>query len=256
MCIGFQQTSETATVHHIMPLNSLDILGEGYDTKVKQWRAELMPKVVQTNNVRVVPSIHNTNVIFRQHKFASIKIPGEAVSTMFREQEEETEEEEHPCDLTLDTTLKTSRDWDHDHLTCTPTKLETSNLESGAFSPVSFLGPDYSFLSAEDSVNELSVYKATGIQSSMIPYSTYPSHDVNFSQMNHNNAPPNKQLTLPVCHITPLVLNMKLNQVCPNQEGSKVVGDNDDKHIKARYMHVDQQVQSLHYFHAYATRGK
>ena len=99
---------------------------------------------------------------------------------MFRGEEEETEEEEdYPCDLTLDTTLESSRDWDHDHLTSTPTKLETSIIESGASSPVSFLGPNYSFLSAEDSVNELGVYKATGIQSSIfwILTSTYPNHD-------------------------------------------------------------------------------
>ena len=39
---------------HRDTLNSLDILGEGYETKVKQWRADLMPKIVQNKNVRLI----------------------------------------------------------------------------------------------------------------------------------------------------------------------------------------------------------
>ena len=35
--------------------------------------------------------------------------------------------------------------------------------------------------------------------------------------------------------------------------GVKLVGDNVDKTVKTRYMRVDQQGHSLHYFHAYAT---
>ena len=42
----------------------------------------------------------------------------------------------------------------------------------------------------------------------------------------------------------------------PKPRGVKIVGDNVDKHIKARYMRVDQQGQSLHYFLAYATQDR
>ena len=43
---GFQQFPENWCVCHDT-LNSLDILRECDETKVKQWRAELMPKIVK-----------------------------------------------------------------------------------------------------------------------------------------------------------------------------------------------------------------
>lgn len=38
--------------------------------------------------------------------------------------------------------------------------------------------------------------------------------------------------------------------------GYKIVGDNIDKVVKPRYMRVDHQSKSLHYFHSYAVRDR
>lgn len=77
------------------------------------------------------------------------------------------EEEECVCDLTLDASLNSSLEWDNKHFTSTPTKMATTNLESYASSPVSFLGPNYSALSVEDSVSERSVDET--LQISLVP---------------------------------------------------------------------------------------
>ena len=34
----------------------------------------------------------------------------------------------------------------------------------------------------------------------------------------------------------------------------KIVGDNVDKNVKPRFMHIHSQTRSLHYFHAYAVK--
>ena len=80
------------------------------------------------------------------------------------------EEEECVCDFNLDASLNSSLEWDNKHFTSTPTKMATTNLESYASSPVSFLGPNYSALSVEDSVSERSVDET--LSTADIPSST------------------------------------------------------------------------------------
>ena len=203
---------------------------------------------------------------------------------MFREQEEEAEEEDCVCDLTLDASFDTSQDWGHNHLTCTPTKMSTSNLESDASSPVSFLGPNYSFLTVEDSVNEEGVDKtlsSSDIQSLMgssvpltsldqretqllsqpafIQTSSYPSPSLiltNESQHSSTQGTAAAETSTSNQPQDTYGADPEADPRMTKARGIKTVGDNVDKTVKTRYMRVDQQGHSLHYFHTYATRDR
>ena len=90
--------------------------------------------------------------------------------------------------------------------------------------------------------------------------STNPSHSVNFSNESQHSSTQQAPESYSSSHP---------HQICgadhetdptqpslPKARGVKLVGDNVDKTIKTRYMRVDQQGHSLHYFHAYAARDR
>ena len=142
------------------------------------------------------------------------------------------------CDL-LGGSLDCSLEWGDDHITSTPKKMDASNLESAASSPVSFLRPNYSALSMEDSDNDPDVdgiLCSTGYSSPIVPNKPQQS----FIQT---------AVADPVTYADPSMSK-------DNARGVKLVGDNVDKTVKTRYMRIDQQGRSLHYFHAYATQDR
>lgn len=197
-------------------------------------------------------------------------------------------------DLTLDASLNSSLEWDNKHFTSTPTKMATTNLESCASSPVSFLGPNYSALSVEDSVSERSVDETLSTadipsftssfgvshpqlnasspnqtECSALPQplqaSTDPGSSVNVPEKPHQSSVQTEaefSYTSSVPHLTCGVdpeTGVNPSQPSVRKEsarGVKLVGDNVDKTVKTRYMRADQQGHSLHYFHAYATRDR
>ena len=192
------------------------------------------------------------------------QLSGEAVSTLFAAQEKE---DESVCDLTMDFSLDCSQD--RDYLTSTPTKLDdTCNLFSDTSSPVSFLGPNYSHLSAEeDSVD---------LHKSMTEVDDAPcSPDQPQANMNNSNQAPqivtqpeddadssshviniSTDTSQPAANAGQISTDSGTTSTLPHARGVKIVGDNIDKTVKTRYMRVDQQGRSLHYFHAYATRDR
>ena len=139
---------------HRDTLKCLDILGSGYDDKVKLWRDKLTPRIIQSDSV----CINNTQfknvctmiVIWLQVSKSSMQqLSKEAVSTLFSVQEDEAESD---SDFSMDSSLD-SDPQDRGIYTSTPIKLNrTTNLGSDASSPASFSGPSFSLL--EDSIDD------------------------------------------------------------------------------------------------------
>ena len=151
----------------------------------------------------------------------------DAVSTLFI-QDKECDESSH--DITMDFSFDVSSDVEN--LTSTPTKStsvrEASDCDSDTSSPLSFRGPNFSPLPTIDS----SSYELHNSDQST---TIFPESDSNVPA-----AP------VPEDTIKPSV----------KEHGVKLVGDNIDKTVQTRYMRVDKQGTSLHYFHAYAAQDR
>ena len=112
-----------------------------------------------------------------------------------------------------------------DNATSTPVKcLNNSDVCSEVSSPVSFRSPSFSPVSISD------------------------SHECSLAQ-NEKSAAEQEQ--------SPALKSPAQNQQpSSNMKGVKIVGDNVDKNVKARFTHIDHQGKSLHYFHCYATQDR
>lgn len=143
-------------------------------------------------------------------------------STMFSP-EEERDESAH--DITVDFSLDTSSE--SQHLTSTPVKTNPGaadhSCDSDTQSQVSVDPPDFS------------------------PLSNSSASHLDDSQSNTLAESQNTS------GFTPLPVPEDESE---KEHGTKLVGDNVDKTIKSRYMRVDKQGKSLHYFHCYATEDR
>ena len=189
------------------------------------------------------------------------QITGEAITSLFQE-EEDVEEEECACDITFGALLDSSLELNGDHLTSTPKQTDISNLESDASTPVSFLRPNYSALSVEDEPSIDGNSSSTG----------FFSPQLNAISPDQTECDPEFQPPTDSCHSVNISNNRQQSFVQTvvadpetdadpssskdNVGGVKLVGDNVDKTVKTRYMRIDQQGRSLHYFHAYAMRDR
>lgn len=143
-------------------------------------------------------------------------------STLFSP-EEERDESAH--DITLDFSLDTSSEFQH--LTSTPAKSNTGaadhSCDSDTHSEVSVDPPDFSPLSSPTASHHGDTQSVTLTESQNI----------------------SGFMPLPVPQ-----------DESEKERGIKLVGDNVDKTIKSRYMRVDKQGKSLHYFHCFAAEDR
>lgn len=193
-------------------------------------------------------------------------------------------EDESNSDFTMDFSFNSSDSDAQDcgHLTSTPTKLDvTTTLDFDASSPVSFLGPT-NFSLADDSTDVSSVSESIDesicIQSSsnftsqsqdnsstLIQPHQISNHcsqsDTNARTPNNRPHPTNSNQLADTSEKISIGSKTSANfnpttSSQPCTRGIKIVGDNVDKTVKTRYMRVDQQGRSLHYFHAYAAQDR
>ena len=151
------------------------------------------------------------------------QISRESVSRAFGGQDE-ADVSSHNCSMELEFSfdeLDTAN-----NVSSTPMKCpNTSDIQSEMSSPVSFRSPSYS------------------------PVSITDSHECSNSQ---NEMPEQEQ--------TPALKSPALDgnsqQQSSQVKGVKIVGDNVDKNVKTRFMRIDRQGKSLHYFHCYATQDR
>lgn len=217
------------------------------------------------------------------------ELPKETISALFAVREDDAESN---SDFSMDFSLDSDpQDWGN--YTSTPVKLDdTTNLGSDASSPASFSGPSFSFIEDSDEQQSLheSTTEMTGTQCSCLlsqpqdnSNSSIQPHQisVHYSQPNANLCLNDLQLTSsqPEASVNtqnrPDQISSSCNQpensanvtsigstststtsTLPIARGIKIVGDNVDKMVKTRYMRVDKQGKSLHYFHAYAAQDR
>ena len=113
-----------------------------------------------------------------------------------------------------------------DVVTSTPVKcFNTPDVHSEVSSPVSFRSPSFS------------------------PVSIADSHEWSYDR---NEIPEQEQ--------TPALKSPEQDghgqQESSKVKGVKIVGDNVDRNVKTRFMRIDRQGKSLHYFHCYATQDR
>ena len=77
------------------------------------------------------------------------------------------------------------------------------------------------------------------------------NHSLSASSTPQASPPP-----LPVCTSTPMSSNTPSTLTPSTWAGFKIVGDNIDKNVQPRFMRLDMQTRSLHYFHAYAVKDR
>ena len=143
----------------------------------------------------------------------------------------DNEESIHAHDVPLEFFFDISGDLEHS--ISTPTKStgieDDVRSDSEASSPVSFTAPNFSpILTTDSSLSELHV------------------NDQSFGVVSEGES------NIPVKPAPEENITQSSEKVC----GVKIVGDNIDKTVHTRFMRVDKQGSSLHYFHAYAAQDR
>ena len=198
---------------HRDTIKLIDRLGEGFDTKVMQWRDSLIPRIQQ----RTVCAWMIVLLFIMYSIFSKLKgsegcmesLTGDAVSNFFNQDKEE--DESYHADVTVDFSFNALSDFEQ--LASTPTKLCAPRCDSDASSPMSIKSPSFSPLSINTSclshldVNELSIPAALEAPSDLTTQEVPVAGDTSWKD-----------------------------------RGVKLVGDNVDKTIL-------RQGKSLHYFH-------
>lgn len=159
------------------------------------------------------------------------RLSGGAVSTMFTSDvDARSDNEESIHDATLEFSFDLSGDLD---LTSTPAKSTSieDDLRSAseASSPVSFTAPPFSPLPTLGS-----------------PLSELQTNDQSSTVASDGDS--NLQVAT-----APEENNIQFSE---KERGMKIVGDNIDKNVHTRFMRVDKQGSSLHYFNAYAAQDR
>ena len=116
-----------------------------------------------------------------------------------------------------------------DIVTSTPVKCcnTSDDVQSEASSPVSFRSPSYSPVCITDS-HECSHDQEEVLEQEQTPALKSPPQDGTGDSQ----------------------------QQASGVKGVKIVGDNVDKTVKTRFMRIDRQGKSLHYFHCFATQDR